>query len=78
MLRVMLRWKKLSMDISYFKCYVFMVGELTWCTEPYIVLTINYFEPFGGGTHLAMPKTIYAPDTSSLKPGLGNTEGVLD
>ena len=33
---------------------------------------------FGEGTHLAMPKTIYAPDTSSLKPGSGATEGVLD
>ena len=25
-----------------------------------------------------MPKTICAPDTSSLKPGSGATEGVLD
>ena len=29
-------------------------------------------------TRLAMPKTICAPDSSSLKPGLGATEGVLD
>ena len=36
------------------------------------------FGVFGGGTHLAMPKTICAPDTSSLKPGSGATEGVLD
>ena len=27
---------------------------------------------------LAMSKTIYAPDSSSLKPGSGATEGVLD
>ena len=33
---------------------------------------------FGGGTRLSMPKTIYAPDSSSLKPGSGATEGVLD
>ena len=33
---------------------------------------------FGGGTGLAMSKTICAPDTSSLKPGSGATEGVLD
>ena len=33
---------------------------------------------FGGGTRLAMPKTICAPDTSSLKLGSGATEGVLD
>ena len=32
----------------------------------------------GEGTHLAMPKTICAPDSSSLKPGSGATEGVLD
>ena len=29
-------------------------------------------------THLAMPKTIYASDSSPLKPGSGATEGVLD
>ena len=38
----------------------------------------DYFEIFGGGTRLAMPKTICTPDTSSLKPGSGATEGVLD
>ena len=37
-----------------------------------------FYEVLGGGTRLAMPKTIYAPDTSSLKPGSGATEGVLD
>ena len=38
----------------------------------------DYFGVFGDGTYLAMPKTIYAPDSSSLKPGSGATEGVLD
>ena len=38
----------------------------------------TYLEVFGDGTRLAMPKTIYAPDSSSLKPGSGATEGVLD
>ena len=38
----------------------------------------DYFEIFGGGTRLAMLKTICAPDSSSLKPGSGATEGVLD
>ena len=33
---------------------------------------------FEGGTRLAMLKTICAPDSSSLKPGSGATEGVLD
>ena len=37
-----------------------------------------FYEVFGGGTRLAMPKTTCAPDSSSLKPGSGGTEGVLD
>ena len=37
-----------------------------------------YLEVFGDGTRLAMLKTICAPDSSSLKPGSGATEGVLD
>ena len=37
-----------------------------------------FYGVFGGGTRLAMPKTIYAPDSSSLMPGSGATEGVLD
>ena len=37
-----------------------------------------FYGVFGGGTRLAMPKTICASDSSSLKPGLGATEGVLD
>ena len=36
------------------------------------------FGEFGGRTRLAMPKTICAPDTLSLKPSSGATEGVLD
>ena len=46
--------------------------------KPDAVLVINCFEVFGGGTRLAMPKIVYAPDTSSLKPGSRATEGVLD
>ena len=37
-----------------------------------------YLEVFGDVTRLAMPKTICATDSSSLKPGSGATEGVLD
>ena len=37
-----------------------------------------YLGVFGDGTRLAMPKTIYAPDSSSLKPCSGATERVLD
>ena len=47
--------------------------------EPDTILVFKiFYEVFGGGTRLAMPKTIYAPDSSSLKPGSGATEGVLD
>ena len=47
--------------------------------EPDTILVFNiFYEVFGGGTRLAMPKTICAPDSSSLKLGSGATEGVLD
>ena len=62
-----------------FKYFALMVGVITIiqsriqfsCSE-------NFFGVFGGGTLLAMSKTICALDTSSLKPGSGATEGVLD
>ena len=38
----------------------------------------KYSGEFREGTRLAMPKTICVPDSSSLKPGSGATEGVLD
>ena len=43
-----------------------------------MALLLRCFEVFGGGTRLAMPKTICMPGTSSLKTGSGATEGVLD
>ena len=47
--------------------------------EPDTILVFKiFYELFGGGTRLAMPKTICVPDSSSLKPGSGATEGVLD
>ena len=51
----------------------------TCFAEPDTILVFKiFYEVFGGGTRLAMPKTICAPDSSSLKPGSGATEGVLD
>ena len=72
--------KNMSEDIPYFclKCFALVAQGCNYSTEPDIVLLINYFGVFRGGTRLAMPKTICALDTSSLKPGLGATEGVLD
>ena len=47
--------------------------------EPDAILVFKiYFGVFGEGTRLAMLKTICMPDSSSLKPGSGATEGVLD
>ena len=47
--------------------------------EPDTILVFTiFFGLFGGGTRLAMPKIICAPDSSSLKPDLGATEGVPD
>ena len=51
----------------------------TYFAEPDTILVFNiFYEVFGGGTRLAMPKTICVPNSSSLKPGSGATEGVLD
>ena len=47
--------------------------------EPDTILVFKiFYGVFGEGTRLAMPKTTCAPDSSSLKPGSGATEGVLD
>ena len=47
--------------------------------EPDTVLVFGiYLGVFRDRTCLAMLKTIYAPDSSSWKPGSGATEGVLD
>ena len=56
-----------------------MVACGIYFAEPDTILVFNiFYEVFGGGTCLAMPKTIYASDSSSLKPCSGATEGVLD
>ena len=44
------------------------VGCGIYFAEPDTILVINiFYGEFGGGTRLAMPKTICAPDSSSLK-----------
>ena len=73
------RYKKLSVDwsreilYSLRLCVVLFLQSWTrfLCSESYVGV-------FGEGTCLAMPKIICAPDSSSLKPGSGATEGVLD
>ena len=47
--------------------------------EPDTILVFEiFYGVFGEGTLLAIPKTICAPDSLSLKPGSGATKGVLN
>ena len=51
----------------------------TYFAEPDTILVFKiFYGVFGEGTRLAMSKTIYASDSSSLNPGSGATKGVLD
>ena len=51
----------------------------TYFAEPDTIFVFKiFYEVLEGGTRLAMLKTICAPDSSSLKPGSGATEEVLD
>ena len=52
--------------------------ELIFAEADTILVFNIFYEIFGGGTRLAMPKTTCTSDSSSLKPGSGATEGVLD
>ena len=52
--------------------------ELIFAESDTILVFNIFYEVFGGGTRLAMPKIICTLDISSLKPGSGATEGVLD
>ena len=69
-----------KLSTNWIRKYYTLYGCLwNFFAEPDTILVFKiYFELFGEGTRLAMPKTIYAPDSSSLKPGSGATEGVLD
>ena len=53
-------------------------GELILQSRTLSLCSNIFYEVFRGGTRLAMPKTICTPDSSSLKPGSGATEGVPD
>ena len=55
-----------------------MVCEDHFADPDMVYMFDDYLGVFGEGTRLAMPKTICVPDSSSLKPGSGATEGVLD
>ena len=55
-----------------------VVYEICLAESDTVLVFRIYLGVFGDGTCLAMLKTICAPDSSSLKPGSGATEGVLD
>ena len=58
---------------------LYMVVSGICFAEPDTILVFEiFYGVFGGRTRLAMPKTVCAPDSLSLKPGSGVTEGVLD
>ena len=75
----MSRYKKLSEDWTHENIILSTVVCGTCFAEPDTFSVYEgCFGVFGGGTRLAMPKTIYTPDSSTLKLGSGPTEGVLD
>ena len=55
-----------------------VVCEICLAERDIVLVFGIYLGVFEDGTYLAMSKTICAPDSSSLKPGSGATEGVLD
>ena len=66
-------------QIRLVECYTLYGGMWIFFAEPDMILVFEiFYGVFGDGTRLGMPKTICAPDSSSLKPGSGATEGVLD
>ena len=71
------RYKKLSADWTHIILSAVVCG-ICFAEPDMIIVFKDYFGVFRGGTRLAMPKTICAPDTSLLKPGSRATEGVLD
>ena len=76
---MMSRYEKLVSRLDSWKIILSAVIYGICFAEPDTILVFKiYFEVFGEGTRLAMPKTICASDSSSLKPGSGATEGVLD
>ena len=59
---------------KYYSLYV----EIYFAEPDTIFVFKISYEVLGGGTRLAMPKTICVSDSSALKPGSGDTEGVPD
>ena len=65
-------WTGVHFILSTVECGIYFAESDT------ILVFMIFSGLFKGGTRLAMPNTICAQDSSSLKPGSGATEGVLD
>ena len=75
----MSRYEKVISGLDFWNIALSTVVCGICFAEPDTILVFkNFCGVFGGGTRVAMPKTICTPDSSSLKPGSGATEGVLD
>jgi len=75
----MSRYEKVVSRLDSWNIVLSMVVCGICFAEPDTILVFKiYFGVVVEGTRLAMPKTICVPDSSSLKPGSGATEGVLD
>ena len=81
----MLYGLELGLQRRFLKCHgayeMFQELKLLFQTHAHVEryeTFYKYFGVFGEGTLLAISKTNCAPDSSSLKPGSGATEGVLD
>ena len=75
----MSRYEEVVSRLDLWNIVLYTVVCGTCFVDPDMILVFKiFFGVFGEGTRLAMPKTICAPDSSSLKPGSGATEGVLD
>ena len=75
----MSRYEKVVSGLDLWNIVLSTVVCGTCFAEPGTILVFKiFFGVFGEGTHLAMSKTICVPVSSSLKPGTGATEGVLD
>ena len=71
-------YRNMSVDWIFVNVILSTVVCGTCFAEPDTILVFKiFYGVFGGRTRLAMPKTICTPDSSSLKPGSGATEGVL-
>ena len=71
--------RKVVSRLDLLNIVLYMVVCGNYFAEPDTILIFKiFYGVFGEGTRLAMPKTICAPDSSSLKLGSRATEGVLD